>query len=305
MTGPSSARWRSNLGFTLVELLVVIAIVAILVSVLLPAVLSSRESARRVGCANNLKQVGLATHLFESQWDHLPLVNAKPFDLFGRPYSSEAPADIASFGWRAQLLPYLEQHALYGQLDFERSALDARHREPLSTVLQVFQCQATPDFGRACLLADRAMGATDYQAAEFFNAHACLWATSDTLPDEQVSGWLRRSAARTRDAADGASNTVLFFEQAGLPRLFTFFGELSDEGFALLPGAWSMAGGCSLRSSLDAGNINVENMLGVFSFHAGGANVVLADGSVRFLSDGMKGSALQALFTRSRGEVGE
>src|SRR4051794_19252223 len=100
-----SRRFRRN-GFTLIELMVVIAIIAVLISLLLPAVQFAREAARRIKCVNNLKQIGLALHHYETACGALPMT----MTLFGF-----ANRVIYDTGWSAQarLLPYLEGGALY------------------------------------------------------------------------------------------------------------------------------------------------------------------------------------------------
>jgi len=100
---------RKQRAFTLVELLVVIAIIGILVGLLLPAVQAAREAARRMQCSNNLKQIGLALHNYESAFKKLPpgAYGANP--LKGEP-SGE---DDDGFGWMVSLLPFIEQQALY------------------------------------------------------------------------------------------------------------------------------------------------------------------------------------------------
>jgi len=97
-------------GFTLIELLVVIAIIAILVSLLLPAVQQAREAARRTQCKNNLKNIGLACHNFESTYRKLP-----PGQLFNLTQytSSTMDADFSQIGTLVFLMPYLEQDAVY------------------------------------------------------------------------------------------------------------------------------------------------------------------------------------------------
>jgi prepilin-type N-terminal cleavage/methylation domain-containing protein len=98
-------------GFTLVELLVVIAIIGVLISLLLPAVQSARESARRTQCINNLHQIGLATHTYESTMGAYP-------SSFGR-----GPGEKTSSGWsaHARILPFLEQGGLHNQINFTLS----------------------------------------------------------------------------------------------------------------------------------------------------------------------------------------
>src|SRR5690348_11032769 len=95
-------RCRGRRGFTLIELLVVIAIIAILIGLLVPAVQKVREAAARMQCSNNLKQMALAVHNFESARGYAIPVH----ELW--PYRG---------GWLVQLLPYIEQDSLYQQIE--------------------------------------------------------------------------------------------------------------------------------------------------------------------------------------------
>ena len=97
-------------GFTLVELLVVIAIIGILVGLLLPAVQAAREAARRMQCSNNVKQMGLAVHNFESAYRKLP--NSGQVDSTG-----DGSTVYMVHSTPTQLLPYIEQNAVYQMLD--------------------------------------------------------------------------------------------------------------------------------------------------------------------------------------------
>src|SRR5438477_5818986 len=93
-------------AFTLVELLVVIAIIGILIALLLPAVQAAREAARRAGCGNNLRQIGVALHGYENAYKHLP-----PGAVWINGTVNRGPALV-------YLLPFIEERALFSAFDF-------------------------------------------------------------------------------------------------------------------------------------------------------------------------------------------
>ena len=98
-------------GFTLIELLVVIAIIAVLIALLLPAVQQAREAARRTQCRNNLKQMALAAHNFESTYTNLPTGYIGPDD------PTQGATQSPYLGPLTQMLPYIEQAPLYNTLN--------------------------------------------------------------------------------------------------------------------------------------------------------------------------------------------
>jgi prepilin-type N-terminal cleavage/methylation domain-containing protein/prepilin-type processing-associated H-X9-DG protein len=128
-------RWR---GFTLVELLVVIAIIGILVSLLLPAIQSSRESARRASCTNEMRQLIVAVLDYDMAHEHLPAGTINP----------KGPIQNLPNGqhisWIAQVLPYMEENVLYDQLDFSLGAYNHKNDRARQTALQVLRCPSSP-----------------------------------------------------------------------------------------------------------------------------------------------------------------
>jgi len=135
-------------AFTLIELLVVIAIIAILIALLVPAVQKVRESAARLQCQNNLKQIGLAVHNYHDVKKALP-----PSQLWLYPDFPKYSLDQKSWSWMFFILPYVEQASLYNQVNPQ---VDAQVDKPdvIKTPVPVYMCPSDPGSGNPVVFVD-------------------------------------------------------------------------------------------------------------------------------------------------------
>ncbi|MBA4029529.1 MAG: hypothetical protein C0478_01220 [Planctomyces sp.] len=125
---PATLNRRSRIGFTMLELVVVLVIIFVLIALLLPARRSAREPARRTQCKNNLKQIGLALHNYHDQYGSFP--PAFTVDTEGKPLHS----------WRTLILPFLDQEALYNQIDLSKPWDDPANAVASATRLSAYSC---------------------------------------------------------------------------------------------------------------------------------------------------------------------
>jgi prepilin-type N-terminal cleavage/methylation domain-containing protein/prepilin-type processing-associated H-X9-DG protein len=297
-------------GFTLIELLVVVAIIAVLIGLLLPAVQKVREAAMRAKCTNNLHQIGLAMHNFETTNGRFPVGG------LSSPISAGGAASNASA--LIQLLPYVEQANLYNLADFNQS-MQAAANDPKVTTQEVsfFLCPSDPEgakivnYGRCNYLASIGASATASNTNPATGGAFHRPPTSN-VPNSAV-GW------RIADISDGTTNTAAYSEVKRGPMSGTTPADLLvypvNPIVDAVPtgcdttdptGTFKYAGGEYFRAAVlwtafythtvtpnnKTYNYCVDSSLlrghiGARSYHSGGVNLLLCDGSVRFVHDGV------------------
>lgn len=317
---------RNRRGFTLIELLVVIAIIAILIALLLPAVQQAREAARRTQCKNNMKQLALALHNYESTHMSFPPSRLDPnVEIEDNPGN-----DSAYHSWTTMILPYIEQGNLGTILDYNRAWSSLANRPAVSRQLAAFQCTSTPGSDRQDPSWVVGAAAGDYGSVNEVKKKVYTDVLGVADPgDRSRAGVLAKGVKnKIRDVTDGTSNSIMLAEAAGQPEVFTTAGRMNAARFALYSddkvvdlggGRYAPADGTgwadpdcgfSINGATADGldkygpyMINKINVSEVFSFHIGGAQVALADGSVRFLSENVDTNLFVSLCTRAGGEV--
>ena len=192
-------------GFTLIELLVVIAIIAILVGLTIPAVQKVRESANRIQCQNNLKQIGVALHNYHDAHKFFP-----PGYSASGPYIDGATDTTPGWGWAAFILPYLEQNNLFDQLNFNQPV---QNSTALQTMVKMYLCPSdvTP---QAAFPVTDGFGNTICLAAPSCYAACVGGDESDTFGPTGLGILYRNSQTHMTDITDGTSNTILIGERA-------------------------------------------------------------------------------------------
>jgi prepilin-type N-terminal cleavage/methylation domain-containing protein/prepilin-type processing-associated H-X9-DG protein len=265
-------RYRPN-GFTLVELLVAIAIIGMLIGLLLPAVQAAREASRRMQCANNLKQLGLAMHNYHAA------LNCFPPGFMAVNHLGEIRGGWA---WGVFLMPYIEQCPLQGKLSPTQYTLSQVISDPqllpmLQLDLSVFRCPTSPmDKLREYQGGGQMVATANYTGCRGFFSYS----GATHLQKRNNGVFYALSATRIADVRDGTSNTIALGERTVLT------AHLNDP--SKWP-SWCGPGGLGIGSTVSSCVSVVlnhpTNMHGFSSHHTGGANFCFVDGSVRYLSD--------------------
>jgi prepilin-type N-terminal cleavage/methylation domain-containing protein/prepilin-type processing-associated H-X9-DG protein len=287
---------RRRPGFTLIELLVVIAIIAVLIGLLLPAVQKVREAAARLGCQNNLKQVGLALHNYELSYGSFPP---------GYVNLGGVTTPIPGWGWPFFLLPYLEQSNLYetlgaGRTNFGNGANPVPATALTQTTLKILLCPS--DVGPLANPFYDFHGKSNYRGV---TGGGDLYLKPMTADLGGV--FFTNSRIRFADVTDGLSNTLAVGETA--------LNERRNQWGGIWPGCarvgpfltyqGNLAWTSGVYWSIDQANLrlNGPDPWAFCSPHPGGVNFVFCDGSVRFLRDTADPAVVVQLAVRNDGQA--
>ncbi|APZ93453.1 DUF1559 domain-containing protein [Fuerstiella marisgermanici] len=330
-----------NRAFTLIELLVVIAIIAILIALLLPAVQQAREAARRTQCKNNLKQIGLALHNYHDVSNSFPFAwmlgsdfNASVWGIQILPHLEQG---ALWNNWNSSIPPFNEAAAFgMGPASAIQQNLDV-----IKTPIAVYLCPSTAsetvhdyDLTPAGFPITYTTARTDYittngvrsgfaDIAYAGNAGGQRGGALSSVGVDPSSGQPSGSITRMRDITDGTSNTIAIGERVGGNAILDSRGQINTAWTAALGGTngggWGdiLNGEHWIAGALYDGTpspfapsggpcpINCSNArgAGLYSFHTGGAQVLLCDGSVRFLSANIDAGNFAALVTIGKGEI--
>ena len=331
---------RIRSGFTLVELLVVIAIIGILVGLLLPAVQAAREAARRMQCSNNVKQLALAFHNYESAFKVVTRTATPAFDDGAAPAFQQG--DFKGYSAFVGILPQIEQTSIFNQFTFRQYNGDGAAFAAGQNSIPAFLCPSDKAFPSNLFT-----GWSNYGVSEGSNAG---W----DLTFAWRNGFFQRDVNnKFSDVTDGLSNTIMlaefvkgdgddttrtnlgdimknnvfvspadrkFISQSALDAYGAAgWAKLADDEIVLAGYRWSSPGFYNTVMNTMAppnwkypasmeNNAGIGVSTGVFparSRHTGGAQHALGDGSVHFISNTIDLKAYQALGSAFAGDIGK
>jgi prepilin-type N-terminal cleavage/methylation domain-containing protein/prepilin-type processing-associated H-X9-DG protein len=314
-------------AFTLIELLVVVAIIAVLVGLLLPAVQKVRDSANRMSCQNNLKQIGLAVHAYHDAQQKLPLVSYPGGYCNDNIPVPPAPSQYSRLSWEVFILPYLEQASLYTDAMTwlaNNPGMNSWQYPQNVTKLKVYICPADLNDGWIATSPPNDYAQGFHSNYVGCNGNTVFWDGTVNLPQSgglNAAGVILCGAAiRLTDILDGTSNTLLTSETIswapnGLDRRGLMWNFYQGEVFfstKYTPNTASADAQVSCAASgtpsympCNAIGTNPNAIISARSYHGGlaGVNVLRCDGSVSFIPNSVDPGAWSGAGTRSGSET--
>lgn len=310
-----------RIGFTLVDLLVVIAIIGILVGLLLPAVQAAREAARRMSCSNNMRQITLALHNYESA------LRTFPPGFISRvtgPWSGQSNEGVPEVGpgWSmySMILPFIEQTSLHNSIDFNRPIADPVNLLARSTMISLYQCPSDAATSRVSVwpltLGLNDLAPTSYVSCLGGGNPADVPRYSAMYEEPGFNGMFHRNRpVALREVTDGMSNTLGFGERASMftpsswtgvvPGGFTVFSpEIARQRLQEV--------GATRRPAITMTTVHVRSggpnapggsPGGFWSPHKGGAFFAIMDGSTQFISTNVDIAIFRLMAARNDGLV--
>jgi prepilin-type N-terminal cleavage/methylation domain-containing protein/prepilin-type processing-associated H-X9-DG protein len=365
MTPLSAKATPCRRGFTLIELLVVIAIIGVLVALLLPAVQSAREAARRMQCSNNLKQMGLALHNYESSNNCFPPSGESTNYSLTSATSNGATQFVDGVGVFPRLLQHIEGGTIFNAINFslDYNVTTGDNYTAYGTVISSYVCPSSvrqgqgnkdtvagdpnampwevggygvQDYGPTCYTDIDPNGNTGGPGSNAITPYRNKLSRRD--------GLLKQGFTRLGECTDGLSNTIAIAEDAGRDaRFLSPYDETYYNGFVPRPpqaagtayvvgprrywrwaepdSSFGVSGIINNKyrpmcadtpypsiGATDGNGIALKgNNAGandeIFSYHPGGANVLMGDGSVKYLKESTNALVLRKLVTLSGNEV--
>ena len=324
-------------AFTLIELLVVIAIIGVLIGLLVPAVQQVRAASARLSCQNNLKQLGLALHHFHDANLYFP---AGYVDGNTNPNSTPDNDVGPGWGWASYLLPYLELDNVHKQINFKQPVGTGVNAQVSQLSQTIFQCpadpnqQAFPVYDSSFTNPIATVAHSNYVACngwqECFNG-----ASGNPQPGPGADGlagvygsagrgaFYRNSRTTIAAVTDGLSSTIFAGERSSNHSPSTWTGAVlggrcpawmaTQPPVPNAPPPGPAYDNADYGEALVLAHCNATHLPNAdfpiydpdtfYSMHTGGANFLLGDGSVRFISSNVNPTTYQALSTIAGGEV--